>query len=58
MRGCETGDAPDELAATLVRYADGPDRVTLHPAAADDVTLMGAWLTADAGEFVRLDEVR
>ncbi|WP_255149757.1 DUF7511 domain-containing protein [Halorarius halobius] len=49
---------PEALTATLVRYTDGPDQLTIHPEDADDVTMMGAWITADAGAFVALDEVR
>lgn len=49
---------PEPLTATLVRYADSPDQLTIHPSDADDVTLMGSWLTANAGAFVGLDSVR
>lgn len=50
--------APEALTATLVRYTDAPDQLTIHPADADDVTMMGSWITADAGAFVALDDIR
>lgn len=46
------------LESTLVRYADGPDRVTVHPAGLDGVELMSTWLTADADVFVSLESAR
>lgn len=58
MSQSEADVTPEPLTATLVRYADGPDQLTIHPSDADDVTLMGSWLTADAGAFVGLDSVR
>jgi hypothetical protein len=58
MSQSEPDYSPEALTATLVKYADGPDQLTIHPADADDVTLMGSWLTADAGAFVELDSFR
>lgn len=52
------GAATGSLAATLVRYADRPDRVTVYPDDADDVALMAAWLSADADALVTLEEFR
>ncbi|WP_255196086.1 DUF7511 domain-containing protein [Halorarius litoreus] len=58
MEGSHPSTAPEGLTATLVRYTDGPDQLTIHPSEADDVTLMGSWVTADADDFVELDSVR
>jgi hypothetical protein len=58
MQGSNQTAAPETLTATLVRYTDGPDQLTIHPADADDVTLMGSWVTADADAFVELESVR
>lgn len=55
--------APDadelpQLRATVVRYADGPDRVTLHPETADELTLMTTWLSADVNLLHSLEAWR
>lgn len=50
--------ATEPLTGTLVRYADRPDRMTIHPEKDDDVALMATWLSADADAFVDLDECR
>lgn len=55
-RTATDGDA--HLEAELVRYPDGPDRVTVHPSGVDGVALMSTWLTADADAFVSLGAVR
>ncbi|MFC7229319.1 hypothetical protein N0B31_18110 [Salinirubellus salinus] len=47
----------DGLVARVVHYESG-DELTLFPAAADDVSLMSRWLTADEGSWVELDEMR
>ncbi|MFB6191959.1 MAG: hypothetical protein ABEI11_01415 [Haloarculaceae archaeon] len=52
------GRPGDRLTATHVAYDDRPDRLTLHPAEADDVERMSTWLTADADVFVDLAGVR
>jgi hypothetical protein len=52
---------PDEtpvLRAAVVRYASGPDRVTLHPETTEDVTVMTTWLSADLDLLRSLDEWR
>ncbi|MFB6206275.1 MAG: hypothetical protein ABEJ05_07110 [Haloglomus sp.] len=46
------------LAATLVTYADRPDRRTVYPPDATSVSRMSTWLTADAGAFVGLESMR
>ncbi|MFC7177637.1 DUF7511 domain-containing protein [Halosegnis marinus] len=43
-------DDTEPLAATLVRYADGPDRATLHPP--DEPPLADSWLSVDARVLV------
>lgn len=53
----EHDEAP-ELRAAVVRYASGPDRVTVHPETDDDVALMATWLSADADLLRSLDEWR
>lgn len=50
--------ADPRLEAKLVRYPDGPDRLTIHPPGTEGVTLMSTWLTADADAFVDLESVR
>lgn len=54
----DSGPETETLTATLVRYSDRSDRLTVHPTGVDDVTLMARWLTADAGAFVDLDGAR
>ena len=46
------------LAATVVRYAGEPDRVTVYPPGASSVARMSTWLTADIDAFVELSEQR
>ena len=48
----------DPLTATRVAYDDGPDRLTVSPAEADDLERMSTWLTADADAFVDLAGAR
>jgi hypothetical protein len=50
--------AAEPLTGTLVRYADRPDRMTIHPEEDDDVALMARWLSADADAFVHLEAFR
>lgn len=50
--------AAEPLTGTLVRYADRPDRMTIHPEEDDDVALMATWLSADADAYVDLEELR
>jgi hypothetical protein len=59
------GDAGDQaaptaapLAGTVVRYRDGPDRLTVYPADASDIDRMSTWLTADADACPDLAEMR
>jgi len=53
------GDRPDvELALTVVRYADSPDRCTVYPPGADGDARMSTWLSADRSAFVELDTAR
>ncbi|PSQ11316.1 hypothetical protein BRC99_06555 [Halobacteriales archaeon QS_7_69_60] len=40
-----------DLEATLVRYEDGPDRLTVYPPGLSGVARMSTWLTADADAF-------
>lgn len=58
MSQSEPDATPEALTASLVRYADAPDQLTIYPSDTDDVTLMGSWLTADAGAFVELESFR
>jgi hypothetical protein len=51
-------DTDPELRAAIVRYASGPDRVTLHPETDDDLALMATWLSADADLLRSLEEWR
>ena len=46
------------LESTLVRYEDGPDRLTVYPPGLSSVARMSTWLTADADAFRDLGEVR
>jgi hypothetical protein len=46
------------LAATVVRYAGEPDRVTVYPPGASSVARMSTWLTADIDAFVDLEDCR
>ena len=39
------------LESTLVRYEDGPDRLTVYPPGLSSVARMSTWLTADADAF-------
>lgn len=56
--GTDAADAagPASFVGRLERYDDRPDRLTIHPADADDVDKMAMWLTADAAAFVDLEE--
>jgi len=48
-------DRPDvELALTVVRHADGPDRCTVHPPDATGDARLSTWLSADYGAVVDL----
>lgn len=51
----DRGDRP-RLDAVVVRYERRPDRRTLSPAGERAAGM--AWLTADVGAFVGLDEMR
>lgn len=51
-------DPAVDLQAALVTYDDAPDRRTLYPADASETERLTRWLTADADDFVRLDERR
>ena len=52
-------DRPDvELALTVVRYTDSPDRCTVYPPGAAGDTRMSTWLSADRSAFVDLDTAR
>jgi hypothetical protein len=42
----------------VVRYRDGPDRLTVYPADASDIDRMSTWLTADADACPDLGEMR
>jgi hypothetical protein len=54
-----TGAEPTpHLAATLVAYADRPDRRTIYPPGTNSVARMSTWLTADADVFVHLEAMR
>ena len=46
------------LESTLVRYEDGPDRLTVYPPGLSSVARMSTWLTADADAFRDLGAVR
>ena len=46
------------LESTLVRYEDGPDRLTIYPPGLSSVARMSTWLTADADAFRDLGAVR
>lgn len=46
------------LESRLVRYPNGPDRLTVHPPGVDGVALLSTWLTADADAFVDLESAR
>jgi hypothetical protein len=51
-------DATDgRLVARMVHYETG-DELTLFPASAQGVDLMTRWLSAEAGSWVSLDEMR
>ena len=55
----EAVDRPDvELALTVVRYANGPDRCTIYPPGTDGDARMSTWLSADRSAFVDLDAAR
>lgn len=57
--GRESECADDEtVCATLERYADAPDELTLYPADADGFELTVTWVTAREGSFVTLAEMR
>lgn len=43
-----------ELAVTVVRYSDAPDRCTLHPPDATGEERLTRWLSADTDAFVDL----
>jgi hypothetical protein len=47
-----------DLEATLVRYEDGPDRLTVYPPGLSGVARMSTWLTADAAAFRDLQGAR
>jgi hypothetical protein len=50
-----TAERPDvELALTVVRYSDAPDRCTLHPPDASGQERLTRWLSADTDAFVDL----
>ncbi|MDS0283651.1 DUF7511 domain-containing protein [Haloarcula onubensis] len=52
-------DRPDvELALTVVRYADGPDRCTMYPPDLTGDARLSTWLSADHGVFVDLAAMR
>jgi len=46
------------LAFVRVEYPTGPDRCTIYPQAAEGLTLMETWLTADGDAFVDLGAMR
>lgn len=55
--------APDSeptvsLTATVEQYDLQPDECTLYPRGATDEELMRKWVSAQAGSFVSLDEMR
>jgi hypothetical protein len=52
-----SGRTEDGLVGRVVHYETG-DELTLFPAAANDVSLMSRWLTADEGSWVELAEMR
>ncbi|AFK19142.1 hypothetical protein E6P09_10190 [Haloferax mediterranei ATCC 33500] len=45
------------LHSVVVTYRGGPDQVTLYPRRDSCCDQMEAWLTADIGAFVSLDEM-
>jgi len=46
------------LVSRVERYDDAPDRCTIHPADADEETLLTTWLSADADGCVSLASMR
>jgi hypothetical protein len=54
-------DATEDLPqydAVVVAYDDSPDECTIFPADATDEELVTTWMTAEAGSYVSLDEMR
>jgi len=50
---------PDvELALTVIRYTDGPDRCTVYPSETGGDARMSTWLTVDRTACVDLEAVR
>jgi len=52
------GTTTVELSLTVVRYADGPDRCTIHPPDASGDERMATWLSADREAFVGSEAMR
>ncbi|WP_415381249.1 hypothetical protein [Halosimplex sp. TS25] len=50
-------DAP-RLELALVRYADRPDRCTIHPPDATGVDRMSTWISVDRSLVVDADSMR
>lgn len=51
-------DVPQELAAEIVIYGDKPAECTIHPPDARGVELLTAWITAEEGSFVSVEDIR
>ncbi len=51
------GGTDDALVARVVHYETG-DELTMFPASSAGVDLMSRWLTAEAGSWVDLEEMR
>ena len=51
-------DRAADLVAIVVEYEVGPDECTLYPCGASDEALVTEWITAEAGSYVALDEMR
>jgi hypothetical protein len=51
-------DSAPPLTAKIVASADRPTECTLFPPEASDFERMTTWITAKAGSFVGLDDVR
>ncbi|UPV75367.1 hypothetical protein M0R89_04695 [Halorussus limi] len=51
-------ESPADLRAVVEERDDGPDECTIYPPAADDEALVTEWITAEAGSYVALREIR
>ena len=49
---------PIALESRLVRYDDGPDRLTVYPPGLAGDARMSTWLSADSDAFLALETVR